>query len=84
MRRLNNSLPAEQVECDGAEEHRNALLMEEMKIHQLSQRTREIRFQELHASTSDCSTGLEKERGETTTCEEFSVRFIHKYFCTLK
>lgn len=61
MRRLNNSLPAEQVERDGAEEHRNAFLVEEMKIHQLGQCTREIRLQELHASTSYCSTGLEKE-----------------------
>lgn len=72
---LNDGLPAEQVERHGAEEHRDALLVEEMQIHQLGQRTREIRLQQLHASTSDRSAGLEKGKKNKNNhkSDDFSV-----------
>lgn len=48
---LSDGLAAEEVEGEGAEEGRDAVLAEQVQVDELPDGSRELRFQKLHFST---------------------------------
>lgn len=72
---LSNGLAAEEVEGEGAEEGRDAVLAEQVEFDELPDGSRELGFQKLHFSTGGAG-GLREEKNKPVNMTGFWV-LIH-------